>query len=169
MCSRPHRSRLPIVALAAAGLLAACGGGQTLSKDEYVLRMQEIQQDPGGQTEALGSAMANPQLPDRRWKRVAEEWLKRQRAALEKTRDLRPPSDISKAHQRYVDESARWLGSMERLVKDVEGGSVPRGKLETRAERLGAEYAERVGPVAEEIESAGYDVFQPFNGSSQTS
>jgi hypothetical protein len=160
------RHTMPLV-FAALVLAAGCGGssGSSKSTSDYTGAMQAIQQDPGGKTQALGAAMANPRLEQKRWRRAADLWLKEQHRALEDSRRIKPPSDVSALHARYVAETETWLAAMEDLVRSVERGEIPRLQLERRANDLGNHYAAQVGPIASEIEAKGYDAFQPFDSS----
>jgi hypothetical protein len=162
------RRRLITPILAALVLLAGCGddGNSSKARTDYTQKMQEIQQDPGGKTAALGEAMADPRLGDKRWRRAADLWLQEQRRALQELRRTRAPRDVSQLHLRYVSETAQWLAAMEELVRSIQRGDISRDQLERRASERGNRYAEQVGPIASEIESKGYDAFRPFDSSS---
>jgi hypothetical protein len=152
-----------VLVFAALMLVAGCGDKQKPGqKADYTRQMQQIQQDPGGKVEALGSAMVDPRLDDQRWRRAAHQWLQHQHNALERLREISPPSDVATLHRRYVDATAKWLASMDRLVDAVESERIAQGQLEARATRIGDRYARAVGPVASQIEASGYDVFRPF-------
>lgn len=157
---------LTLLILAALAFSAGCGGDSDSStaRTSYVQEMQSIQ-TPRRKTEELGGAMADPALDHQRWRRAADLWLADQRRALGRVRRITAPSDVSSLHARYVTETGKWFAAMERLVRSVQRGDIPRGQLERRATELGNRYAQEVGPIASEIEAKGYDVFQPFDSS----
>lgn len=107
--------RLLLPLLAAVLALAACGGDDRLSRDEYIARADEICAD----IEQRGEALQEPESVEdvRRFIDQARPLLQE---GIDDLRALEPPEDLQGPHDSMVDAAAGGLPALDRLAEAAE-------------------------------------------------
>lgn len=121
--------RLTVIAgIGVALLLAAgCKGGDSLSLDEYLHRVDGI----GKESDRKGEDIESPSVDDYDNERdyldaVGEERRERFRLieeSVDELKSLKPPSEAEDAHDRYLDSLGHVLSAFDDLIKGLEASS----------------------------------------------
>ena len=130
------RRTLPAALLALAVLaLAACGGGDELTAEEYRAQARAICDEADRATDRL-----DDDQPTRVTPRSVAVYFRRLVApnerGLERFARLEPPGELQDAHDEMLGSRRRAVGEVRRLIEQLEGGEDPRQVILGARERL---------------------------------
>jgi hypothetical protein len=140
--------RLPSVLLALCVLaLAACGGEDTMSPDEYRAEAREICRDADRATETVDA-------PTRSTSEAIADYFRRLLEANERAtrrfQDLDPPDELRSAHEDALSTNRAGVQEVRRVIQQLEGGGDPREVLTGAQSRL-QDLSRQAGEAAERL------------------
>ena len=124
--------RLPLV-LALSATVAACGGDDALSTEEYRAEAKAICQDATRGTQAV-------QAPTRTTNDAVASYFKRLIAVTKRSSqrfgELEPPEDLEARHEAALKANEAGIKEVERLIAELERGGDARALLQNAQTRL---------------------------------
>ena len=142
--------RLParLLAVLAGLLLAACGGDEAMSTEDYRAELRKICQESDRQTEQVSE-------PTRATAEAIADYLQRLRdvnaRTIERVEDLEPPEDLQEAHNNALEANREGREKVDEVIEELQKGGDPaqilqdaRSELED-ASRRAKEAAREVG------------------------
>ena len=150
------KSSLCVVVLAALAL-TGCGGGERLTKGEYLERGREIQVstsllDAGRLFFRLSSGRVSAEECQDGTVRFRDAAA----SVVAEVDEIRPPQEIEQIHDRLVAAAQESIDALDGLVDDVSAGEVSCGQ-EWNRRAYGLASTERAQAVLKELEQQGYD------------
>jgi hypothetical protein len=138
--------------LAAAALVAGCGGDERLTKDEYAEKVRAVYAD-------VQAAFAATNVPEGELAAKVAAAQGQLRASADELDGVEPPEDVESEHAQLVDGMRRYADDLDRLRNAAE-----RGDSRTIADfnsRIGQnEAVEQIAEAAERMKFKGYDLGQ---------
>jgi hypothetical protein len=146
MAARLSRLLLLVaLALACTGALAACGGDDEPSKDEFIEQADEICTDADEQLEDIEEPSTNDEIP-----RYLEEVLELSENVLSDFEDLEAPSEVEDDWNEYLDNSGEGIELLEEARDQAEDGDAEAAR-ETLTGSEADELEEKEDELAEDI------------------
>lgn len=124
-------ARLIVAASLAALAFAACGGDDTLSKEEYIERADEICEDIDRQIRELGE----PEDPEA-FEELVEEGTEITNNGLERLRELEPPEEDRDQINRMlnkIEEAVELLPEIQEALEDRDVEELQRLQTQVQA------------------------------------
>jgi hypothetical protein len=144
-------AQLALVVLGVA-LLAACGGNDRLSKQEYEQKVRTEYADVQEAFLATGASFNQPDLAEK-----IERAQAQLHEAADELDDAEPPKDVEAENQQIVDGMRRYADSLDRLRNAAERGDL--AVIEDATARIADnEAVEQIAEAAERMKFKGYDL-----------
>lgn len=149
------------LALALGLFAAACGGGDggsagggdRLSKDDYVAKVTAVGEKMSGTLEGLGETPADPEAGAEQFAELGEAL----KGAADELAALNPPEEVQAAHEKFAEGISMLADEISKAGEGMMGGDL--GAALTFVSGLaGSEAMKKIQEAAEEFEKAGYDI-----------
>ena len=132
--ARVSRSmRRAAVLLALSATLAACGGDDALSTDEYRSEARSICQEA---TRATRQVQAPARTTNEAVAGYFEQLIAVTRRSSERFAELEPPDELQDEHEEALAANRAGIEEVERLIADLERGGDARALLQAAQTRL---------------------------------
>ena len=148
-----------VVSAIAALLLAGCGGGGTLSKDDYTKKIDAAGQALARSFADLGPALSSAQDQSKLSATLAAgaKALREQGAKLAA---LQPPEDIAQANKQLADGLTKMGDSYDQVAKSIQSGTISQALPKLQAITT-SEGLDLVRKALTTIKAKGYKVSTP--------
>lgn len=149
------------LALALGLFAAACGGGDggsagggdRLSKDDYVAKVTAVGEKMSGTLEGLGETPTDPKAGAEQFAELG----KALKGAADELAALNPPEEVQAAHEKFAEGISMLADEISKAGEGMMGGDL--GAALTFVSGLaGSEAMKKIQEAAEEFEKAGYDI-----------
>ncbi len=144
--------RVAVLVLAAAILVAGCGGDERLSRAEYQEGIQSIVRRSVTAMRLYNDLTGS--LPPRECATKARQFRGELDRIVDEVDELAPPKEVERLHENFVAAARESVGRVGELAGEVEAGKLGCPAFEQQAYRLPSN--ERAERILEQLERNGY-------------
>ncbi len=155
-----RKAGLLALALALGLFVAACGGGggsvgggDRLSKDDYIAKVTAVGEKMSGTLEGLGETPSDPEAGAKQFAALGEAL----KGAADELAALNPPEEVQAAHDQFSEGISMLADEISKAGEGMMGGDMG-AALTFVSGLMSSEAMTKIQAAAEEFEKAGYDI-----------